>query len=192
MIAASSRAARGRYGSARDASPVQRGLASRPMPSLEARTRVGAVPNPLAPSERIRVAINTAVDVLELERSNRRISERAYGVGRMIQQVWEAGSGSLMGSPSGAERVGGDPGQARERTMIRRLETAGAVVNLDHFIRRMIGEIGLEYLRGLLVGGSTFRSYVEARGLVPSERNIKAAAQRFRDLIEDLAKAMEA
>src|SRR5512136_2755133 len=78
----------GRYDARRSARAPANGLAT-PPPSLNVRTAVAAVPDPLEPGARILATVNRRTDILEIERSHGRISEAAYAVGRILQQAFE-------------------------------------------------------------------------------------------------------
>lgn len=175
------------------------GPVARANPSQSARSGLAVVPNPLNPAQRHLVTVNRAVDLLEVELSAKRISPEAYDEGRTLQAVWERASGSMMGAGSNESGVGGDKVLAREFGIMNRIEDARTCVAIEDEAAKLIGELGVRFLRSLLVGGETFASIAASRATVdklaalrgdakgPGERAISKVAERFRGLLQDMA-----
>ena len=80
----------------------------RPVPSLNVRTALAAVPDPsplAKPGERVRATSTGGSDLLGLERSHGRLSEAAYRVGREVQRIGERAPGIRGSNWSGGDRV---------------------------------------------------------------------------------------
>ncbi len=165
------------------AARVPGGAVARAVPSLNVRTRVGNVPNPLAPDERVAVTINRKVDVLEDERSHRRISEGAYRTGRLIQQAFEV---SIRSSSNWLEGSGGSPIEANENRIAKGCEIASRAAALERRLIDAVGAMGAKHIRRVLGDGLSFREVaaIEARGA--GERATSVVATRFRGLLEDV------
>jgi len=162
----------------------------RPPASQNARTAVGAVPDPLEPGERLHVAVNYRVDVLEDERSHNRISEAAYQVGRIAQAVFERARG-----PTGSNWQGGnvrvDAYTAAEIAVIRGIEAAERICAMVRWIRHELGPIDANVVQRILGEG---KSYAEVATLTGKrgDRGKRHIAERFRDALEALANAKAA
>jgi len=177
------RAAAGRYGSRAGSTQPGGGLA-RPLPSLNVRTAVGVVPNPLSrDGAPIQVRINRRVDLLEQERSHRRISESAYQVGRELQTHYEreaAGLGELNLERSGSARANTD------MQAVYGLESAQDRVHLAARIEKVIGTAGGDFLRASLSGNLSFPQLAASYGQ-HGERGVAVISGQWRWLLEQLA-----
>lgn len=146
------------------------------------------VPAPYAPGTFETASVNRRVDVLADERSKGRISEAAFLVGRMIQAVYERGSGARLGS--GGWDIAGSRDQtvAHELAIIYALEDAERVRKFTARLEQAVGSVGARFLRAILAEGKTFTSYAADRGR-SGERAVGEIAQRFRWLLEALVEA---
>jgi hypothetical protein len=142
------------------------------------RTAIGAVQNPLDPSERILARINRLTDILELERSKRRISEADYQVGRQIQLAFEKVTRVGGTNWSGADRV--DAAVAHELSIIHGLEQAADIRDLMTDLSAVVGSHGATYLRAILVDSQSFAAFA---GKGASELAIRSVAEHFRKLL---------
>jgi hypothetical protein len=157
-------------------------MLARPAPSVNVRTVVGAVPNPLDPRERIAVAINRRVDVLEDELKQRLITEGAYRLGRELQAAFETSVGSSSNWIDGGS---GDPTTAQEMRQARQCDRAKRAVALDAEITRYVGEKGADILRKVLGENWTYGQISIRRGhSASSDRARRAIAAEFRDALE--------
>ena len=155
---------------------------ARPAPSVHIRTAVGAVPNPLDPSgrERVAVTINRRVDILEDELKQRLISEGAYRTGREIQKAFEIG---IPSSSNWSEGGSGDPTTAQEMRQARMCDRASRAVALEADIRRLVGEKGAELIRKVLGEGWTY-GQISTRERKLGDRGRRQVAAEFRDALE--------
>ena len=157
---------------------------ARPVPSLNVRTTVGAVQNPLDPSgkERILVTINRNVDLLEDELKRKLISEGAYRTGRLIQAAFEV---SVRSSSNWIDGIGGDPTTAQELRQLTKIERAQRAARLAGEIRKAVGEMGAKHLRMILGDGWTYGQIAIREGK-SGDRGRRQVAARFRQLLEDV------
>jgi hypothetical protein len=177
-----------RYDGGQDARLPPNGL-PKAVRSQNVRTVVGAVQDPYDRKARLVVRINTNVDILESERSRHRISEAAYQTGRLIQGALERAV--RFGSASnwqGGDRV--DQVIAREERINNQLDDARAIKAWMTFIEREVGRVGARFLREIL-SGKSYAEYASDRGRTGT-RAVHDIAQRFRDLLEDLAESLAA
>lgn len=132
------------------------------------------------------VSVNRRVDVLADERSKNRITEAQFLVGRMIQAVFERGSGARLGS-AGWD-VGGSKDQtiAHELAILYGIDDAEKVRAFTARMERTIGGVGVRFLRLILAEGQTFAAYAERTGKGSGERASSDIAKRFRWLLEAL------
>lgn len=128
------------------------------------------------------------VDLLAAELGNGRISQAQYLVGRMIEAVYERGSGARIGTAdwSGVRSTGGSA--AQDLALILRLEDADRIHRFTARLESEIGRAGTRFLRSILAEGHSFKSYAAARGQ-GSELGIRSVAERFRWLLEVLTEA---
>lgn len=169
------RRAPGRY----EARGNARAVGFAPLPATQnVRTAIGAVQNPLDPSERILARVNRLTDILELERAKRRISEADYQTGRQIQQAFEAVTRVGGTNWSGADRV--DAAVAHELTILYSLKQAAEIRDLMDDLADVIGSHGATYLRSILVDSQSFAAYA---GKGASELAIRSVAEHFRKLL---------
>jgi hypothetical protein len=175
------RAVLGRYTEVHKAR-VPGGDLARPAPSVHIRTAIGAVPNPLDPTgkERIAVAINRRVDILEDELKQRLISEGAYRTGREIQKAFEVG---IPSSSNWSDGGSGDPTTAQEMRQARMCDRAERAVALEADIRRLVGEKGAELIRKVLGEGWTY-GQISIRDGKLGDRGRRQVAAEFRDVLE--------
>ncbi|WP_458438739.1 hypothetical protein [Methylorubrum extorquens] len=145
------------------------------------------VPCPYNPNERIAVTVNRHVDVLARERSNGRLTEAEFFVGRLCQEAWEKQSGARMGrrgfDPSGSR----DQTVAHELSIIYALDDAAKVAAFNNRVAAAIGWTGVAVLKRFLVEGHTFSTYA---GLGATEAQINKVGYRFRDRLKDLTEAL--
>jgi len=166
-----------------------------PPRSLNACTAVVAVPDPnpdpYGPgTERIRATVNRRVDILETERSAGRISDAAYGVGRIVQAVFERARGR---PPAGGFREGSrvDSAWAHDAAIVYALEDARKVLIYKERIRSALGLIDARLLEHLLGERMSYEDCAAARGRA-GDRGQRYYAHRFRDALEALADAWAA
>lgn len=127
-------------------------------------------------------------DLLAAELGNGRISQAQYLVGRMIQAVFERGSGARLGTADwGAIRASGGTA-AQDLAVILRIEDAERINRFTARLEAEIGRAGTRFLRSILAEGHSFKSYAAARGQ-GSELGIRSVAERFRWLLEALTEA---
>lgn len=147
------------------------------------------VTNPYNPNERESVTINRRVDILAQERAAGRIDEAQFQVGRMVQAVFERGSGARLGSG------GWNPGGSRDQTVAHELKIIHAIEDAERvkaFAERMqaaIGGAGVRILRAILAEGHSYASYAARTGKGSGERAATDVAKRFRWLLEALTEA---
>lgn len=180
----------GRYDLAGARAPAN-GL-GRPPASLNARTAVGAVtePPPFGDgTERLCVAVNWRVDILEVERSHSRISEAAYQVGRIAQAVFERARGPGTSSWAGNVRV--DAYTAKELAIIHAIEDARRIQAQVAWMRYELGRIDANIVQRVLGEGKTYAEVATLTGK-RGERGKSHIAERFRDALEALADAKAA
>jgi hypothetical protein len=170
----------GRYQQVDRAPPPANGVA-RPPPSLNVRTALVAVPDPLDPNARIQATVNIATDLLETEKAHGRISEQAYRVGCAIQAAYEG----ERNSDAPNERV--DVSTNPDHGMVCALDRAQRRVALQQHIEHLVGVIGAKMLRMILVEGFTFNQYAAQVAKRPGERGTAYVAGRFRSLLEEMA-----
>ena len=157
---------------------------ARPKPNLNVRTAVGRVDDPWEPGQKVAVTINRRVDILEAERSQKRISEGAYRVGREIQAAYELGGRS---SSDWLGAGGGDPVTARENAMMGQVTWANTRVALMKRIVKAIGEEGAKHVHRIIGDGWSYRDVAAAEGN-GGERAATQVAYRFRGLLEDVTR----
>ena len=183
------RAAPGRYDRLREARVPADGVGRSPA-GKRADLALGAVADPYEDGKiRIQVTIDRRVDILEEERSHKRISEAAYLTGRQIQALLEKLNHLGSVSWDGASR--GDPVVARERRHKTIIENAAAVKALEAGIIGRIGMIDWRLIRRI-VGDRTSFSDCAAKEGKAGVRGTTYIAHRFRDALEHLAEALAA
>jgi len=179
----------GRYeqGTLREARLPANGV-GRPPPNLGNRTPVrdvglAAVPDPMDDRGRpMLAAVNRRVDVLEQERSGGHISEGAYRVGRMIQQVLEI---KLRSSSNWLEAGGSrDMREAQIMMLARGKVRAEEIGKIEAKLARLLGELGVKFMTDILGKGVTFK---EKAGALASQRRMDSVRWRFRSYLEELA-----
>lgn len=124
------------------------------------------------------------VDLLQAELSNERITPEQYAVGRMIEAVFERGSGACLGTATWGEVRSGST--AQDLAIILRVEDARRI---DRFVTRLeqeVGRKGVRMLRAILADGHTFKTYAALRGRA-GELGVRSIAEHFRIVLEDLA-----
>jgi hypothetical protein len=177
----------GRYGAEQSPRIPANGIAIGRAPRNNRRgveTTVAAVADPYSPKEKIAVAVNRRVDILEYEYSHGRLTEAAYRTGRIVQATFERATGRSQSSWSMGDRV--DAFSAKEMQILTSLEKAEAVNALFLKLVKAVGQIGARFLRAVLAEGKTYDQLAQARGR-SGERGRAAAADHFRTLLEDLA-----
>lgn len=177
--------AEGRYDPKRSARMPANGLA-RPPISVNVKTALAVVPDPMEPGKELYVAVNRRVDILETERSHKRISEGAYRVGREIQAVFEKASRVGSGSQwREGDRV--DQTIARELAIHRNIETARAIQAEMERLVREVGSVGALFLRCIIGDGVSFKAYAEATS-GSGRRDVDRVADRFRWMLEEIVR----
>jgi hypothetical protein len=169
------------------------GVVGRAPRSPNAFTALVAVEDPIPDSQgrhgRVLATVNRRVDILELERSHRRISARAYTVGRIVQAVFERSRGSSASSQWGqGDRV--DAEVAKELRIIRSIDNAHRVKEYVDSIRKAVGRIDANILQLVLGDGKTYADVAALRGR-DGRQGTGYFAGRFRDALEDLASEWE-
>lgn len=139
----------------------------------------------------ISTTVNRQVDVLAAEHARgpvQGISDAQFHVGRLIQAVYERGSGARLGS--GGWDISGSRDQtiAHELAIIYSVEDAEMVRKFTARLERAVGSVGARFLRAILTEGWTFRTYAAARGK-GSEKGTAQVAAHFRFLLEGLTAA---
>jgi hypothetical protein len=138
-----------------------------------------------APKGRLFANVHRRVDILEEERAHSRISDSAYGVGRVVQAVFERHRGPSCGNQwRQGDRV--DAWVQHELAIIYTIEDTRAIIRMVEKIRRAIGRVDANILQRVL---AERRSFAQLAALIGrgGERGTRYVAQRFRDALEDLA-----
>ncbi|BAU91176.1 hypothetical protein MPPM_2571 [Methylorubrum populi] len=162
----------------------------RPMPRLASDREIvvgrANVPDPFEPGSYREVAINRRVDVLAQELAAKRIERAEFEVGRMVQAVFERGSGARLGS--GGWNAGGSRDQtiAHELAIIYAIDDAERVRKFTARLEQAIGGVGVRFLRAILAEGQTFAAYAARTGRGSGDRAATDVAKRFRWLLESL------
>jgi hypothetical protein len=169
----------------RGASPPAGEALGRPAPSVNIRTAVGAVDDPLSRDRRL-ATVNRRVDVLEWERSHDRISEAAYREGRILQRAYEVrsriGPGSVDGM-MGRSQTADQKAAAMHGRLADTMDKSGPYLA---WVARELGEIDARLLRQVIGDGLGFAEVAALRGR-GNERGVAYFAQRCRDALEALA-----
>lgn len=155
---------------------------------LEVTVEQRSVPDPMDPGSFRTSDVNTSVDLLLHERARCRISEAQYQVGRMIQAVYERGSGARLGSSGWGEGGSRDQTIAHELAIIYAIEDAERVRKFTRRLETALGTVGARFLRQVLTERVTFAQYAAARGK-SGERAVAQVAAHFRLLLEGLTEA---
>lgn len=155
--------------------------------NIEIDIATGSVADPWGEGE-IAVQINRRVDILENEKSRRRINEAEYRIGRMIQQAFEGldllHGASLAGGGSG----GGNPQQASDLRSVRIMERGR---ELQKIMRRVVARIGMvdtRLLRQVIGDRLSFEQCAVSRGQRVTPQNVNFIGRRFREALGELAK----
>jgi hypothetical protein len=172
----------GRYSDEARRARVPGDQLARPLPSLNIRTAIGAVPDPYEPGELIAVVINRRTDILEEERARGAISEGAYRTGREIQAAYEVRSPSSSNWNDGGR---GDPTTAQELRHLAMQRRARRAIELSEDIVHAVGVKGAEHIRRVL-GENWSYADIAAREGRPGDRGRRQVAFRFRELLEDV------
>jgi hypothetical protein len=178
----------GRYGAPAPAPAGGLGTA----PSLNIRTAIGAVDDPLERGKKLAATVNRNVDVLEWEYSHRQIDEAAYQAGRLLKRAYER----LPTAPGGSNWRGGDridPIEARNAKEDRHLDAMQAVERLEGQAAKVVGWSGVALLRLVLRDGMTFKD-IALRAAQPRARGraFRKVADRFRWLLAEIAEGWAA
>lgn len=166
------------------------GNLGRPPASANVRTAVGAVQDPMEPGKRIHATINRRVDVLEIERSHKRITEAAYMTGRVAQAIFER----TGHAPDRDRDPAGDRSKleyVRDLPMILAIDDARTVAAYEKWIVSVLGHMDSRILRYVIRDGRTFAQLAEDRGR-GGRQGTSYYADRFRDALETLAHALAA
>jgi len=149
-------------------------------------TGTRTVADPYDPGTFITATVNRRVDILAAERSTGRITEAQFQVGRMIQAVFERGSGARLSSGGWSQGGSRDQTVAHELAIIFAIEDAEKVRKFVRHLEHAIGGVGVRFLRAILAEGFSFSSYAERTGKGSGERAATDIAKRFRWLLEAL------
>jgi hypothetical protein len=147
-----------------------------------------AVQDPLDddPAARIVATVNTRTDLLENERSRRRISAQAFHTGRAIQEMYERvdriGPG---GQWAGKDKV--DETDTHEHLLWQGWVDARTMKRQRERIAHAVGYVGMRFIEQILRDKLSFAAIAAARGL-QGQHGVAAVANRFRMLLEDLSK----
>jgi hypothetical protein len=161
--------------------------------SMNARTAVAAVTDPYDNRKRLLATVNRRVDILEEEHAHGRISQAAYLVGRIAQQVFERYRG-----PSGGQWIMGDHVDAARNAhlaVIAAIDAARDVLAFMGKLRRTLGVIDAPIMQKILGEGKTYTEVAAMRipavcRVMPRDvgrYEVAYIAQRFRDALETLA-----
>ncbi len=150
-----------------------------------------SVPAPYQPGSYETVAYNRRADILEEERSNKRISVSQYETGRIVQAIFERASGAKLGSGGWSQGGSRDQTIAHELAIIYAIEDAETVKRYVDRVERAIGAVGARMLRQILCERMSLRQYAEHRGK-SGERGLAQVAAHFRLLLEGLDEAWAA
>lgn len=174
----------------RTAGARRRATAAQPITARDREIQPGAatIPCPYEMGTFIPATVNRHVDVLAAERARGDITDAQMFVGRLIQAVYERGSGARLGS--GGWDISGSRDQtiAHELAIIYSVEDAERVRKFTVRLERAVGSVGCRFLRAILTEGWTFRTYAAARGK-GSEKGTAQVAAHFRFLLEGLTAA---
>ncbi|KQT88913.1 hypothetical protein [Methylobacterium sp. Leaf466] len=132
--------------------------------------------------------INRRTDVLAAERASGRITQAQLLVGRMIQVVYERGSGARLGSAGWGEGGSRDQTVAHELAIILSIEDAQKVRKFTARVELAIGMVGARFLRQILAERVTFATYAAQRGK-SGDKAVAQVAAHFRFLLEGLTEA---
>lgn len=190
--------AAGRYEQLQKARAPANGLGS-PPPSLNARTALAAIPDPLD-GELILATVNRRVDLLEDERAHGRISEAAYREGRLLQRVFELRNRIGPASAGGGSHLTGDQKASGMHERLADLMDRAGFANETNpkkssghlgWVQQQLGMIDYRLVRRLL---GERKSYAECAALEgkSGERGVSYVAHRCRDALEALADAKSA
>lgn len=151
------------------------------------RVAIGAVQDPDNRNRRVLAAIATTVDVLEADLSRGHITEAAYAMGRTLQALWEHADGQRIGSAWRAEAGGGaiSPG-AIDKRMLRLICDAERIKRFETDAAKVIGTIGVRFLRRVLIGGRPYSDAAADEGKA-GDRGTAYVADRTRWMLQQLA-----
>jgi hypothetical protein len=168
-------------------------------PAIAAKVELmtAAVPDPIPDPNRkvsklgvaaVRAQINRRVDILEHERSHKRITAAAYRTGRVAQAVFERAH--LGGASTWAEGSRVDTSRAKEMAIVRKLLNSRTIKAHLEWIRDVLGSTDAEVVRQVI---GENRRYGEVR--IPHPHllgldhgySITIIAHRFRYALETLA-----
>lgn len=161
----------------------------RPPASANVQVSVVAVPDPYTPDRRVIAHVNRRVDILELERSRRAISEGAYRTGRELQHVLEArnrlGAASLDATSTitGEQKAGAMHGR-----LAHVIDTSAGYLD---FVRTIVGLADAALLARILGERKNYRDCAALWGR-GGDRGGRYIAGRFRDALEALAESRAA
>lgn len=144
--------------------------------------------DPDKPGSYFSAPVNRRVDILAAERAANRITESQLLVGRMIQVVYERGSGARLGSVAWGEGGSKDQTVAHELAIIFSIEDAEKVKKFTARVERAIGTVGARFLRQVLTERVTFAQYAAQCGK-SGEKAVAQVAAHFRFLLEGLTEA---
>jgi hypothetical protein len=142
----------GRYGAPAPAPAGGLGTA----PSLNIRTAIGAVDDPLERGKKLAATVNRNVDVLEWEYSHRQIDEAAYQAGRLLKRAYER-LPTAAGRIELARRRPDRPDRGAERQGRPAPRRHEGVERLEGQAAKVVGWSGVALLRLVLRDGLTFK-----------------------------------
>jgi hypothetical protein len=161
------------------------------VPSLNVRTAIAAIHDPIERGGMILATVNRNVDVLENELSHGRIDQAAYEAGRTLQAAYERLPTAASGSNwRGGDRI--DPVEARNLKEDRTIDALDDVADLEARARLVIGSSGVNFLSLILRDGLSL-GQLAARGQSRGSRaDVAGVANHFRRLLRYLAEGWAA
>jgi hypothetical protein len=172
----------GRYGAPAPAPAGGLGTA----PSLNIRTAVGSVDDPLERGKKLAATVNRNVDVLEWEYSHRQIDEAAYQAGRLLKRAYERVPAAANGSNwRGGDRL--DPITARSLKEDRHIDAMTEIERLEGLAAKQVGWSGVALLRLVLRDGLKFKDITLRAATRGSRANVPQVADRFRWALAEAA-----
>jgi hypothetical protein len=177
----------GRYGAPAPAPAGGLGTA----PSLNIRTAIGAVDDPLERGKKLAATVNRNVDVLEWEYSHRQIDEAAYQAGRLLKRAYERVPGAANGSNwRGGDRL--DPITARSLKEDRHIDAMKEIERLERLAATEVGWSGVALLRLVLRDGLKFKDITLRAAAKGSRASVPQVADRFRWALAEAADPIRA
>lgn len=163
--------------------PAQRRRAALALPrptarDLEVEEGARFVDDPFQPGAKEAVTVNRRVDILEIERAGKRITEGEFGVGRQLQTVFEA-AGRIGSSSNWLSGAGPVTAERKDARIVRDVVAAKAADDAMARLSARMGRTLAEVFRKLLLAPG----YKAHLGMLASDRQVAATAERFRTLL---------